>query len=170
VLDEVRLLGLRFARDARPGALPAEVAVQRLRLRAGERLAGRRPLAALAAWLGEGPPDVESVVAALRARRLFACLELEGTLSPVAVPGEADEEEAPPTPRWTREQKTWVVIEAVDDRGDPVPFVRYRVELPDHQVREGVLDEHGRAELRGVDPGTCAVSFPDLDRREWAKA
>jgi hypothetical protein len=72
-------------------------------------------------------------------------------------------------PEEKAEEKTFVVIELVDDADPPRPvaFEKYRIELPDHSVREGMLDENGRAELRDIDPGTCTVTFPKLLREDW---
>ena len=65
--------------------------------------------------------------------------------------------------------KTWIEIalRAEDEPHDPVPFARYRVTLPDGSIKEGKLDEEGKARVEGVDPGTCQVTFPDMDASEW---
>nr|WP_240808112.1 hypothetical protein [Polyangium spumosum] len=70
-----------------------------------------------------------------------------------------------------REEKTWFGIELVDDDDPPkpVPFKRYRVELPDGATREGMLDENGRARITGLDPGNCAVAFPDFHGEDWRR-
>jgi hypothetical protein len=33
-----------------------------------------------------------------------------------------------------------------------------------------MLDSEGRARVDGIDPGTCKVSFPDRDAKDWKKA
>jgi hypothetical protein len=70
-----------------------------------------------------------------------------------------------------REEKTWFGIELVDDDDPPkpVPFKRYRVELPDGATREGMLDENGRARITGLDPGNCTVTFPDFHGEDWRR-
>jgi hypothetical protein len=80
-------------------------------------------------------------------------------------------EEKPPEkkPSETRE-KTWVGIELLDDEGGPVVGEKYRLVLPDGSVREGRLDGRGQARFDDLDPGTCEVSFPDRDGREWKAA
>lgn len=91
---------------------------------------------------------------------------------PAPVEGFAKEEEEPPAPpREVREEKTWIEIVLVDDGDPPQPmaFKRYRIELPDGSVREGMLDQHGAAQLEGIDPGECLVSFPDFDSRDWRR-
>jgi len=70
-----------------------------------------------------------------------------------------DEEEA--------EKKSWVEIELVDEEGNPVPGEKYRIELPDGKIAEGTLDEKGFARVSGIDPGTCKVTFPRLDKDAW---
>ena len=79
-----------------------------------------------------------------------------------------DPREPEPT---TTEKKTFVAVRLVDedDPSVPVPFKRYRVELPGGSVREGMLDQHGYALIDQIDPGDCAVSFPDFDASAWKK-
>ena len=84
--------------------------------------------------------------------------------------GAGDEVESapPPPPRVEQvEQKTWIEIRLADQDGEPIGGARYRLELPDGQVREGTLSKEGRARLSGIDPGSCAISFPDIDGGEW---
>lgn len=70
-----------------------------------------------------------------------------------------------------REERTWVGIALVDDDDPPRPvaFKRYRVELPDGSIREGMLDANGQAKIVGIDPGTCKVSFPDFHAGDWQR-
>jgi hypothetical protein len=68
------------------------------------------------------------------------------------------------------EEKTWIAIELLDDQGEPVPFERYRLRLPDGTIREGRLDANGRARADGIEPGTAEVSFPDRDADDWRRA
>lgn len=44
---------------------------------------------------------------------------------------------------------------------------RYIVVTPDGGSRDGFLDQNGRAKLDGIEPGTCKVSFPDIDGKAW---
>ncbi|MEZ4301001.1 MAG: hypothetical protein R3B70_39060 [Polyangiaceae bacterium] len=69
-------------------------------------------------------------------------------------------------------EKTFVAIMLQTDEPTPkpVPFKRYKIELPDHTAREGMLDERGCARVDGIDPGTCKVSFPDFDGDDWQAA
>jgi len=66
------------------------------------------------------------------------------------------------------EETTWLEIELVDEEGNPVPGEQYQVELPDGVIRVGRLDAQGRASLKGLDPGTCKVTFPNLDEPKWS--
>jgi len=82
-------------------------------------------------------------------------------------------EEAPrPQQQPAAEKKTFVIVELVDDSDPPkpVPFKKYRIELPDHSVREGMLDAAGQARVVGIDPGACKVSFPGLHADDWGPA
>jgi Rhs element Vgr protein len=65
---------------------------------------------------------------------------------------------------------SWIEIELVDEAGDPVPSEKYLIELPDGTSRSGMLDSKGYARIDGIDPGTCKVSFPDRDAKDWKKA
>ena len=58
--------------------------------------------------------------------------------------------------------KTFVEFELKDDEGNPIPAERYRVELPDGSVKEGLTDSEGKVHIDGVDPGTAKITFPGL--------
>jgi type VI secretion system secreted protein VgrG len=77
---------------------------------------------------------------------------------------EPPEESEPPA---EEEDRTWIEIEMVDDTGQPVAGERYRVTLPDGSVREGTLDQNGFAHIGGIEPGTCEITFPELDEDMW---
>ena len=59
--------------------------------------------------------------------------------------------------------KTWIEIELNDMDGNPVAGERYWIQLPDGRVREGALDNHGRAYFGDLDPGQCEIRWPDRD-------
>ena len=67
------------------------------------------------------------------------------------------------------EEKSWIEIELVDEEDNPVPGERYRITLPDESVAQGTLDEKGFARVEGIDPGTCQITFPELDKDAWEK-
>jgi hypothetical protein len=65
----------------------------------------------------------------------------------------------------------WVEIVLLDEQDKPVAGEAYSVTLPDGQtVASGTLDEKGFARLDGIDPGTCTVTFPNLDGKAWKPA
>ena len=66
------------------------------------------------------------------------------------------------------DKKHWVEIELVDQDGKPVPGVKYAITLPDGStMAPGTTDDKGKARVDGIDPGTCKVTFPDLDKDAW---
>ena len=73
----------------------------------------------------------------------------------------------PPPPRQTT--KTWVEIALVDMEDNPVGGKHYLIRTPGGAVEEGYLDSTGRIRLNNIDPGTCTISFPDLDREAWER-
>ena len=67
------------------------------------------------------------------------------------------------------EEKSWIEIELVDEEDNPVPGEKYRVTLPNGKVAQGTLDNKGFAHIGGIDPGTCQITFPNLDKDAWEK-
>lgn len=63
--------------------------------------------------------------------------------------------------------RTWIEIQLIGEDDQPRPGVRYRILLPDGSASEGTLDGNGLARIDDMDPGTCMVSFPDLDKDAW---
>jgi len=62
----------------------------------------------------------------------------------------------------------WIEIKLVDQEGKPVPGEAYKVTLPDGTtVADGTLDEKGHARVDNIDPGSCKVTFPNLDQEAW---
>jgi hypothetical protein len=52
--------------------------------------------------------------------------------------------------------------------GKPMPGVRYRITPPGGgEPKEGTLNEFGQAGYYQIEPGTCKVTFPDLDADAW---
>ena len=66
-------------------------------------------------------------------------------------------------------KKNWVEVHLVDEAQQPVPYERYRVIAPDGTTRVGFLDAQGLARVDGIDPGTCQIVFPNLDKDAWAR-
>ena len=64
---------------------------------------------------------------------------------------------------------SWIEILLVDANDKPVAGEPYKITLPDDSVKEGTLDDQGFARVDGCDPGTCKVTFPQMDGRSWKK-
>lgn len=75
----------------------------------------------------------------------------------------------PPKTKGEKAKKpSWIEIELVNKAGKPVPGEPYRVTLPDGKtVAEGTLDEKGFARVDGIEPGTCKITFPMLEKQAW---
>jgi len=78
--------------------------------------------------------------------------------------GEQGQGGAPPA------KKSWIEIDLVDGDGKPVPGANYRLKLPDGLREEGKLDAYGHTEYYEINPGTCELTFPDFDAKEWESA
>jgi hypothetical protein len=63
--------------------------------------------------------------------------------------------------------KTWIGFQLVDEDREPAAGEFYRIRVTDGSVREGRLDSQGEVRIYNIDPGTCVISFPDLDSRDW---
>jgi hypothetical protein len=64
-------------------------------------------------------------------------------------------------------KRHFVAIEMVDEEGKAAAGEDYRLTLPDGTVHEGTLDKKGRDRINGIDPGTCKITFPNLDKDSW---
>ena len=73
-----------------------------------------------------------------------------------------------PNSAQNRDKKHWIEIELLDEDGNPVPGEPYRITLPDGTTAaSGTLDHKGCARVDHIDPGTCQVTFPNLDKEAW---
>ena len=61
----------------------------------------------------------------------------------------------------------WIEVELVDEAGKPVAGESVQVTLPDGSIAGGTTDEKGLRRIDGIDPGTCRITFPDLDEKAW---
>lgn len=73
----------------------------------------------------------------------------------------------PPKSEEKQKKKSWIEIMLVDMEGKPMPGVRYRITPPGGEPQEGTLNEFGQAGYYEIEPGTCKVTFPDLDADAW---
>jgi len=82
--------------------------------------------------------------------------------------GAASAQPAPAPPSTPSQAKTeiqptdWIQVEVVYDDGTPYEG-NCHVQLPDGRDTEGPLDGAGTIRIDGLDPGSCKVSFPDLN-------
>ena len=63
--------------------------------------------------------------------------------------------------------RTWVEFVLLDMEGNPVSGQRYKVGLPDGTTKQGTLDATGTVRVDGIRPGSCTISFIDLDQAAW---
>ncbi|MBX3322748.1 MAG: hypothetical protein KF757_07130 [Phycisphaeraceae bacterium] len=64
----------------------------------------------------------------------------------------------------------WIEIELVGEDDKPIPGERYRITAPDGRVAEGTLNGDGFARVNNLEPGTCKITFPKLDKDAWEPA
>lgn len=69
--------------------------------------------------------------------------------------------------RLRTKEKHWIEIELVDENGEAVAGEEYLIVTPNNASHSGVTDPAGYARLDGIDPGSCRVSFPRLDKDTW---
>jgi type VI secretion system secreted protein VgrG len=67
-------------------------------------------------------------------------------------------------------KKSWIKIKLVDEAGNPIPGEAYKIKTADGRTASGSLDENGEAEVKGIEPGNCEVTFPNLDKEAWEDA
>ena len=65
---------------------------------------------------------------------------------------------------------TWIEFQLVDQDGNPVPGVSYKVGLPDGSLLTGSLDAQGSVRFEPIVAGKCKISFPEIDASEWHRA
>jgi hypothetical protein len=86
----------------------------------------------------------------------------------VSAPGGAPS--VPPPPSGPAPVKTtWIEIVLLYDDGSPAAGERCEVTTPSGDVKPLILDERGFVRIDGIDPGTCDITFPDIDAREWRR-
>lgn len=62
---------------------------------------------------------------------------------------------------------TFVAFRLLDLAGDPLPDVRYELELADGSTREGTTDSDGLVRHDDIVAGSCTLTFPDLPDKYW---
>lgn len=67
-----------------------------------------------------------------------------------------------------KDKKSWIAIHMKDEEGQPCAGEAYEITLPDGQtISSGVLDDKGYAKVVNIDPGSCKITFPNLDKDAW---
>jgi len=81
----------------------------------------------------------------------------ERQTGPVAAQKEEEEQET-----------TWIEVELLDEKDQPVVGERYWIRLPDGKLARGRTDENGIGRVKGIKAGgECKICFPDLDKDMW---
>ncbi|WP_394849798.1 carboxypeptidase-like regulatory domain-containing protein [Pendulispora brunnea] len=106
-------------------------------------------------------------------RVLYAALE-QGVLQferyqvPWPFPEKDERPEARPQQQAPREETTFVVVQLVDPKGEPVAGVRVDLTGPDGQVHSGTTNKAGEVRVEGVEPGTFDLTLPELEGGAWS--
>ncbi len=115
---------------------------------------------------GEDRQVLARVVAAIVAGRLVVVRGTpllprgyEGAGPRADRPAEVDRQRSQPPVDATH----WVEIYLVDGDNEGIPGQRYLIISPDGRQYRGYTDSLGSARITRMPPGTCQVSFPDLD-------
>ncbi|CAN5214945.1 hypothetical protein BH09PSE6_BH09PSE6_02640 [soil metagenome] len=106
-------------------------------------------------------------------RQLYLCPERARTPLPGGGGGgrPAPGPEPKPGPRPLPVNLHWIEIVLKDSADRPVAGEAYRVELPGGEIREGNLNDEGRAYIGNIaQAGSCRVNFPKIDASEWRRA
>ena len=65
-------------------------------------------------------------------------------------------------------QVSWISFElSNEDDGQPIAGAKYSLELPDGQLRKGVLGSDGKARLENIPEGVCILRFEDYHAADW---
>lgn len=65
---------------------------------------------------------------------------------------------------------TWIEVKLVADDGAAVPNEDYVITTADGRQIRGKTDANGVGRAEGIVPGSCQVSFPNLDKDAWEAA
>jgi hypothetical protein len=65
--------------------------------------------------------------------------------------------------------KTWIEFYLLDMEGNALPNKLYIVRTPDGKELKGSLDKDGHLKLENLDPGSCAINFPEYDCDYWER-
>lgn len=68
---------------------------------------------------------------------------------------------------WEGKQTTWIEIELVGEDDKPITGELVRITVPDGRVYKSSTDHKGIVRVEGFEPGSCQVTFPNLDQEAW---
>lgn len=112
--------------------------------------------------------QTQALFAADEPAAVSRCPEPQPEVKPEPAPEVLSVKKTAPLKTEPQKKKSWIEIMLVDMEGKPVPGVRYRITPPGGgEPSEGTLNEFGQAGYYQIDPGTCKVTFPDLDAEAW---
>jgi hypothetical protein len=63
--------------------------------------------------------------------------------------------------------RSWIEVQLLGEDDSPIPDEAYEIRLPGGTLLTGTLDENGSMRIDDIPPGTCQVSFPNLDKEAW---
>jgi hypothetical protein len=63
--------------------------------------------------------------------------------------------------------RSWIEVQLVGEDDSPIPGEAYEIRLPGGTLVSGTLDDQGSVRIDALAPGTCQVSFPNLDKDAW---
>jgi hypothetical protein len=63
--------------------------------------------------------------------------------------------------------RSWIEVRLLGEDDSPIPDEAYEIRLPGGELVTGTLDGTGSVRLDGIPPGTCRISFPNLDKDAW---
>lgn len=77
----------------------------------------------------------------------------------------------PATPEeWEGKETSWIEVELVGEDDKPITGELCEITVPDGRVYRSSTDHEGLVRLEGFEPGSCKVTFPNLDQEAWEKA
>jgi hypothetical protein len=117
-----------------------------------------------------GDARLASTLSRLFADGVLVALALSRASAGEVLAEVADETPPPVGPPSDTDAKTWVSIRLIDAASKPVRGHRFRITLPDGNVRDGMTNDQGMAYFADIDPGECKFELPGTDGADWARA